>query len=183
MYFPPTSKSSASLVRSIVALEGGNDGRSCHSLSDRVAWQPPSDDHAVPPVSGQRLADPPKVSSSLESIPASGSSAASQRGQISSGAEQSGSGPWHWGSLTDSPHNATLYQHPLSPHTQTRSPYKAHTSPSWEPGDLVNRREEGLKQLQKAENAVVQEESVYCPVSPRCYRFKEARWVHCLNIV
>ena len=65
---PPTSKSSASLVRSIVALEGGNDGRSCHSLSDRVAWQPPSDDHAVPPVSGQRLADPPKVSSSLESI-------------------------------------------------------------------------------------------------------------------
>ena len=93
MYFPPTSKSSASLVRSIVALEGGNDGRSCHSLSDRVAWQPPSDDHAVPPVSGQRLADPPKVPSMPLMKGAASPPLASQRGQISSGAEQSGSGP------------------------------------------------------------------------------------------
>lgn len=65
MYFRSPSKSYASLVRQIVALEGGNDGQSCHSLSDSVAWHHPPDapDHPVPPVSGQRLADPPKVSS------------------------------------------------------------------------------------------------------------------------
>ena len=97
-----TSKIHASLVRQIVALEGGNDGQSCHSLSDSVAWHsthphlPTAPDHPVPPVSGQRLADPPKVPSKplqasheRSSIPP----LASQRGQISSGAEQSGSGP------------------------------------------------------------------------------------------
>ena len=40
--FSSTSKSYASLVRQMVALEGGNDGQSCHSLSDSVAWHPPT---------------------------------------------------------------------------------------------------------------------------------------------
>ena len=41
-----TSKIHASLVRQIVALEGGNDGQSCHSLSDSVAWH---STHPPPP--------------------------------------------------------------------------------------------------------------------------------------
>ena len=74
MYFPSTSKSYASLVRQIVALEGGNDGQSCHSLSDSVAWHHSSDapHHPPPPLprsscpcclGATSRADPPKVPS------------------------------------------------------------------------------------------------------------------------
>ena len=55
---------------------------------------PTAPDHpVVPPVSGQRLADPPKVPSMPLMKGAASPPLASQRGQISSGAEQSGSGP------------------------------------------------------------------------------------------